>query len=211
MRPAQERGITSRGRERHAGRLPAPERRQAIVEAALRVFSEGSYAGATTAQIAREAGISEPILYRHFGSKKELYFACVDAAWSGLRSTLEAKMDEVGPVEAWRELGPSTMRRLKVVVPSLWMQAVTEAGEDPEIRRFVRGHMREVHDFFAEALRRLQAAGGIPGDRDPDAEAWVFLGGSLLASFAERLGGLLSEEDFVAIKTQRWRWLSGAA
>ena len=98
-------------------------------------------------------------------------------------------MDEVGPVEAWRELGPSTMRRLKVVVPSLWMQAVTEAGEDPEIRRFVRRHMREVHDFFAEALRRLQDAGGIPPDRDPDAEAWVFLGGSLLASFAERLGG----------------------
>jgi AcrR family transcriptional regulator len=210
VKPAHERGITARGRERHAVRLSAAERRGAIVDAALRVFSEGSYAGATTAEIAREAGISEPILYRHFGSKKELYFACLDLAWSGLRDSLQAKMDDVGPVEAWRELGPSTMRRLKAVVPNLWMQAITEAGKDPEIRRFVRKHMREVHDFFAEALRRLQEAGGIPADRDPNAEAWIFLGGSLLVSFGDRLGGLLSDDDFNAIKTQRWRWLSGA-
>jgi AcrR family transcriptional regulator len=209
VKPAHERGVTAPGRQRHAARLTAAERRQAVIDAALRVFSEGSYAGATTAQIAREAGISEPILYRHFASKKELYFACLDEAWSGLRNSLQAKMDEVGPVEAWRELGPSTMRRLKAVVPSLWMQAVTEAGQDPEIRRFVRKHMRDVHDFFAEALRRLQEAGGIPADRDPNAEAWVFLGGSLLASFADRLGGLLSDDDFEAIKAQRWRWLSG--
>jgi AcrR family transcriptional regulator len=210
MKPASERGLTVRGAQRHGARLSAADRRQAILAAALRVFSEGSYAGATTAEIAREAGISEPILYRHFGSKKDLYFACLDEAWSGLRDSLQAKMDEVGPVDAWRELGPSTMRRLKAVVPNLWMQAVTEAGKDPEIRRFVRKHMREVHDFFAEALRRLQEAGAIPADRDPNAEAWVFLGGSLLASFADRLGGLLSDEDFEAIKAQRWRWLSGS-
>ena len=210
MKPASERGITAPGRQRHSARLSAAERREAIVGAALRVFSEGSYAGATTAQIAREAGISEPILYRHFGSKKELYFACLDEAWSGLRDSLREKIDEVGPVEAWRELAPTTMRRLKAVVPNLWMQAVTEAGNDPEIRRYVRKHMREVHDFFAEALGHLQEAGGIPADRDANAEAWVFLGGSLLASFGDRLGGLLSEDDFAAIKAQRWRWLSGA-
>ncbi|MBA3347526.1 MAG: helix-turn-helix transcriptional regulator, partial [Actinobacteria bacterium] len=35
------------------------------------MFAAGSYAGATTAEIAREAGISEPILYRHFSSKRD--------------------------------------------------------------------------------------------------------------------------------------------
>ena len=40
-----------------ATRLPAAERRRALVDAALRVFSTGSYAGATTAGIAREAGV----------------------------------------------------------------------------------------------------------------------------------------------------------
>ncbi len=192
-------------------RLPAPERRRAIVEAALAVFSEHSYARATTAEIARAAGVSEPILYRHFESKQQLYFACLEEAWSDLRDSLRASMDELGVVEAWRQLAPTTMRRLKAVIPSLWMQAVTEAGSDPEIRRFVSGHMREVHDFFAETLAAVQRAGAIPPDRDPSAEAWIFIAGSLLVSFADRLGDLLTEADFAAIKTQRWRWLSGAA
>jgi AcrR family transcriptional regulator len=194
-----------------ATRLSAAERRQAIVDAAVRVFSTGSYAGATTADIARAAGVSEPLLYRHFQSKRQLYFACLDEAWSGLRDHLVQAMDELGPAEAWREIGPTTMRQFKVLVPNLWMQAITEAGEDPEIRRHVRSHMREVHDFFAEALRRIQSAGVVPGDRDVDAEAWVFIAGSLLASMNDRLGGLLTEDDFTAIKTQRWRWLSGTA
>ena len=191
-------------------RLPAAERRRAIVDAALSVFSTGSYAGATTADIAREAGISEPLLYRHFPSKRELYFACLDEAWSRLRDHFVEAMDDLGPAEAWRRIGPATMRQFKVLVPNLWMQAITEAGEDPEISRHVRSHMREVHDFFADALRRIQSAGVIPPDRDLDAEAWVFIAGSLLASMNDRLGGLLTEDDFNAIKTERWRWLSGS-
>src|SRR5581483_4535156 len=148
-----------------------------------------------TAEVARAAGVSEPILYRHFESKKQLYFACLEEAWSGLRDSLRASIDELGVVEAYRLLGPTTMRRLKAVIPSLWMQAITEAGSDPEIRRFVSGHMREVHDFFAETLAALQREGAIPPDRDPSAEAWILVAGSLLVSFADRLGGVLTEAD----------------
>jgi AcrR family transcriptional regulator len=190
-------------------RLPAAERRTAIIEAALRVFSEGSYAGATTAEIAREAGVSEPILYRHFESKRDLYFSCLDEAWLRIRHKIEAKIAALGPSGGWHAIGPATMREMKVLLPSLWMQAITEAGEDAEIRRHVRRHMREVHDFFAETLRQVQAEGAIPADRNPDAEAWIFVAGSLLVSIADRLGGLLSGEDFAAIKAERLRWLSG--
>jgi AcrR family transcriptional regulator len=192
-------------------RLPAAERRLAIVEAALRVFSEGSYSGATTAEIAREACVSEPILYRHFASKRDLYFACLTEAWARIRARIEERMEELGPEEGWRAIGPATMREMKVVLPSLWMQAITEAGEDPEIRRHVRGHMREVHDFFADVLRRVQAEGGIHPERDVDTEAWIFVAGSLLVSVADRLGGPLGPEDFEAIKKERLRWLTGEA
>jgi AcrR family transcriptional regulator len=192
-------------------RLTAAERRSAIVAAALRVFSEGSYAGATTAEIAREAGVSEPLLYRHFSSKRDLYFACLDDAWRRIRSKLEARMDELGPARAWQDMRASAMREVKTLLPSLWMQAITEAGEDPEIRRFVRGHMREVHDFFAGCLGRVQDAGSIAPDRDVDAEAWIFIGGSLLVSIADRLGGPVTEEDLQAIKRERQRWLTGSA
>lgn len=190
-------------------RLPAAERRRALVQAALKEFSEGSYSGATTADIAHEAGVSEPILYRHFDSKRTLYFACLDEAWLRIKRRIEDTLAELGPAEGWKALGPSTMREVKVVLPSLWMQAITEAGEDPEIRRHVRRHMREVHDFFADVLRRVQAEGAIPVDRNPDAEAWIFVAGSLLVSMADRLGGPLTADDFAAIKAERQRWLSG--
>src|SRR3712207_433618 len=66
-------------------RLPAPERRAALLECACRVFSEGSYRGTTTSEIASEAGVTEPVLYRHFDSKRELYLACLDHAWLQVR------------------------------------------------------------------------------------------------------------------------------
>ena len=185
-------------------RLPAAERRRAILDAALRVFSTGSYAGATTAEIAREAGVSEPLLYRHFASKRELYFACLEEAWARLL----AAVDRGGS----RTLGDAwggVPRELKTLLPNLWVQAITEAGEDEEIRRFVRAHMRKVHDEFADAIRDAQAAGIVAADRDPNAEAWIFVGGTLLLAVADRLGGVVREGDFEAIRRERHRWLAG--
>ena len=84
-------------------RLTAEERRQAVLDTACRVFFASSYRGATTAEIAREAGISEPILYRHFGSKRDLYLACLDEAWRGFRAFAEeALADEPGPAASGR-------------------------------------------------------------------------------------------------------------
>lgn len=187
-------------------RLPAAERREAIVRAAVRVFSSSSYAGATTAEIAREAGVSEPVLYRHFASKRDLWTACLDAAWEETKKRLVAKValfsegaSPSGRQSPWRS----------PTLPNLWLQGLTEAGEDPVVRRAIRRHMREVHDFVAEALRTGQRRGVVPADRDPDAEAWIFIGGGLLRSVADRLGGVLTPSDLEAITLQRLRWLTG--
>ena len=56
-------------------RLPGSERRTQIVAAARRVFSRNGYDGAKTLQIAREANVSEALVYRHFPSKLALYRA----------------------------------------------------------------------------------------------------------------------------------------
>lgn len=195
-------------------RLPAAERREAIVEAALRVFVAGSYSGATTSDIARAAGVSEPILYRHFGSKRDLYLACLDSAWQSFRAAIDAKLEELGDAHAVTAVGQAAREfhasgGVKPV--TLWIQALTEAGGDEAIRSFLRRQLREVHDYIAAALRRAQAAGGVPVDRDPDAEAWIFVGAALLMSFADRLGGLLGPDDFEAMAAQRRRWLTGSS
>src|SRR6059058_1465559 len=97
-------------------RLTAVERRQAVLDTACRVFSRSSYRGATTAEIAREAGISEPILYRHFGSKRDLYLACLDEAWDGFRAEAEAAIaaDPVGCLGAIADRYMARENRLRV-------------------------------------------------------------------------------------------------
>ena len=54
----------------------------------------------------------------------------------------------------------------------------------------VRKQIREVHDFFADVIRDGQRRGVIHADRDPVAEAWIFVAGGLLATIDGRLGGL---------------------
>ncbi len=198
------------GRQPAQPRLPAAERRRAIVEAALGVFSSTSYAGATTAEIARQAGVSEPIIYRHFASKRDLWLACLDEAWVQFRRATEAKFAELGEKNGMLAVAQAGVRprRERVLMPNLWIQGVTEAAEDAEIQKAVRRHVREVHRFVAGLLRRAQAAGGVQADRDADAEAWIFLAGGFLVSFADRLGGVLSPADFAAIAAQRHRWLA---
>ena len=193
-------------------RLPAAERRAAIVTAALQVFGSGSYAGSTTAEIARAAGVSEPIIYRHFSSKRELWFACLDEAWRELRTAIELKAAAVARTGALADV--DTEKRSPwsdPLLPNLWVQGVTEASEDEEIQRYVRLHVREVHDFVAELMRGYQATGAMPVDRDPDAEAWIFLAGGLLRSFADRLGGVLGAAEFAAIGRERRRWLAATS
>jgi TetR/AcrR family transcriptional regulator len=193
--------------------MPAEERRAAVLGTACRIFSQGSYRGTTTAEIAREAGVSEPILYRHFDSKRALYLACVEQAWAHLRTTWEGLIAaEPDPAHWMPSLGSAFMevRRAKVQLSNLWVQALTEASEDPEIRRAMRGHLREVHDFIADTIRRAQAEGGVIAERDAEAEAWVFISLGLLGSVGRRLGGL-AKDDFPRIVAARREWLTGKA
>ena len=187
-------------------RLTAGARRQAVLETACRVFSRSSYRGATTADIAREAGISEPILYRHFGSKRDLYVACLDHAWETFRTEAEAAIasDPVGCLGVIANRYMAKGKRLRVV--DLWIQALTEASEDKVIAVALRKQVRDVHDFFADLIRAGQERGAIHKDRDPVAEAWILVGGGLLATMDSRLGGLLGS-DLERVSAERRRWM----
>lgn len=195
-------------------RLPGPERRQAVVETACRVFAKSSYHGSTTAQIARETGVSEPVLYRHFSSKRELYVACLDAVWERVRTVwVQALEREPDPANWLKAVGKAYLEERgsgKIVLVDLWIQALTEAADDPQIRRALRVQVREVHDFVASLIRRAQAAGGIVTERDADAEAWIFISLGLLTTIDRRLGNLVGDE-FEDIAASRRAWMTGSS
>ena len=68
--------------------------------------------------------------------------------------------------------------------------------------------MREVHDYAAAVIERAQAAGGIPPERDPGAEAWIFIALGLLTMADRVLDGVM-REDWPAIRSSRVRWMTG--
>ncbi len=194
-----------------APRMAAADRRQHLVETALRLFTDGSYHGTTTAEIARAAGVSEPILYRHFASKRDLYLAALEHVWSKTRETWERKLEEApdacAAVEAIGK-GHLSVRSPKLRLAELWVQALSDASGDPELKRHLRRHMREVHDFVADLVRRGQAQGAIAAERDPDAEAWIMLAGGILGMVGRRVG-LLDDRELEAIRSARLAWLRG--
>jgi AcrR family transcriptional regulator len=191
-------------------RLPAAERRLHLIETAIRLFSRGSYRGTTTADIARAAGVSEPILYRHFASKRDLYLAALDHVWERVRGSWETCLLQTPDVRSGMEAmgrGHYSIRDSKLQLAELWVQALTEAAEDQELRRHLRRHMREVHGFVADMIRRGQEQGVLHAERDADAEAWVFIAGGMLGMVGRRVG-LLAEPEIEAIRTARLDWMS---
>jgi AcrR family transcriptional regulator len=59
--------------------MTSPQRRAAIVEAAVELFSRNGFRGTTTRELAAAVGVSEPILYQHFATKRALYDAILEA------------------------------------------------------------------------------------------------------------------------------------
>src|SRR2546423_6160173 len=79
-------------------RLPVQERRVLIVEAAGRLFGERGYEATRLADVAAAAGVTKPIVYRHFDSKKALYLALLTRHRDDLGSFADA-IPAAGPPE----------------------------------------------------------------------------------------------------------------
>src|SRR6266516_1569765 len=74
-------------------RMRAPERRAQLLEVARKLFGTAGYHQVSMDAVAREAGVTKPILYDHFPSKRELYLALLDADLTILHDRVRAALD----------------------------------------------------------------------------------------------------------------------
>lgn len=80
------------------GRLPAPARRRQLLDVALGTFAERGYRGVSMDEVAEAAGVTKPVLYQHFGSKRDLYLELVDDVASRLEAAVvKATADASSP------------------------------------------------------------------------------------------------------------------
>ena len=127
-------------------RLPGPERRARLIEAAQRAFAATGYAGTSTLEIARQADVSEALVLKHFGSKDALFRAAVI-------DPLMELLDEVRRQNVERAGGPTTVAedldRLRAALIG-WAALVRDRGD---LLLTLLSEMRA----FPEVGERLQA------------------------------------------------------
>ena len=177
-------------------RPSADATRQRILAAALDLFSELSFDGATTRDIAARAGVTQPLLNYHFSSKDELWQAAVDGIFADLNEALTARADGLRGVDGL------TMAKLLVrefvyfsaAHPQLHRVITQECKTDgPRMDWLVERHVRPRYEQTAAMFTGLVKAGHVPDI--PAAHLYYILTGAAPTMFVlgpecRRLSGL---------------------
>jgi AcrR family transcriptional regulator len=120
-------------------RLSAAERKDDVLDAAMIEFAERGLEGTSTEDIARRAGISQPYLFRLFGTKKELFIATVSRCFRETLEMFQRAAEGKRGEDALNAIGAAYMAQLEG--NRTWLRAQMQAyvaSDDPEIRTVVR-------------------------------------------------------------------------
>jgi AcrR family transcriptional regulator len=158
-------------------RLKAPERREQLIEAATRIFAKWGYAAATTAEIAAAAGVTEPILYRHFHSKQDMFIAVTRAmSEQTLHRWRELISRSSSPTEKIRIIArqfPSHLRASQDAYHVIHGALAT--SRDRKVLSVIKQHYSEIERFFRKIIADGQKAGEFAKDLDPHIPAWQLI------------------------------------
>jgi AcrR family transcriptional regulator len=151
------------------------ERRQQILDAALRCFSRDGFHATTTADIVRESGVSQGTLYLYFATKDDIVVALADDRHQGevfLNALAKSEQDPIAGLMLLVELYGKTLGdQRRADMRRVGIQGWAEALRNPRIHGSVVGGFSSVRAAIAELIRRGQAAGQIRADVEPDAAA----------------------------------------
>jgi AcrR family transcriptional regulator len=127
-------GQPEAGKQQSRQRMPAAERRELVLDAAVADFAVGGLAGTSTEDVARRAGISQPYLFRLFPTKKALFLALVERCFRRVEGTFTAAAGDLTGDEAMAAMADSYTRLLDDRTLLLLQMQIYAACSDPEIR-----------------------------------------------------------------------------
>ena len=175
----------------------ASDKRQLILDAAVRVFARKGFHAARVGDIAAEAGVAHGLLYHYFSSKDELLETVFRETWS-------AMLGAVNGVESLGDPAPEQLRKVAAIVLRTWKHdpdlvrvLVREVTRSPH----VQDEVHEIHEAFA-ALQRIIEGGQETGELRKEVDARlasiVFYGALEEILTAWVLGQLPDGEEDVA-------------
>lgn len=160
-------------------RLPAEKRRKQILRAAVRVFAANGYAGATTREIAEEAGVAEALLYRYFSGKKDLFVDSMRLTAQKLVHEMELICEKHidDPTRALTELLTFYKTMIATHEDFAKMVFVISAElDDPEVRAVYVPYQERTLRLLEVSIRSWQERGLVHNAIPPRAAAWVVVG-----------------------------------
>jgi AcrR family transcriptional regulator len=168
-------------------RKSAAERREEIVHIAIGHFALGGYNGTSTEAVARDAGISQPYLFRLFRTKRGLFLACHGEMHERIRRTFEDAARGVPREDALTAMGGAYIDLLRDRHTLLFQMQSYAACSDPEIQAAVRecygalvklvtrlsgAEPHRVWEFFAHGML-LNVIASLDLDAIADRDAWA--------------------------------------
>ncbi len=181
-------------------RLPAKERKKQILRSAIRVFARSTYHGATTKSISEEAGVTEALIYRYFGSKRALFTEAVHLTSDRLVNGLEEALDRYrdNPIKAIGECFKYYVHLLEKHEDFAKMIFLVLSELDQEdIRETYLPYQERALKAIAAAIDDWKEAGFVPGFVDTKTAAWLFFGTYLiLALVKQSTGGIPMDPDY---------------
>jgi AcrR family transcriptional regulator len=173
---------------RPGARRSADERRREIVEIAIEHFAFNGYKAASTNQVAGEAGISQPYLFRLFQTKRDLFLACHELIHSRIRDTFANAASGLPQPERLQAMGRAYAELLADRTALLFQMQSYAACADPEIQEQVRR-------CYGELVREVER---ISGATPP--ELWRFFANGMLLNVIASLdlASIASEDEWAA-------------
>lgn len=158
-------------------RLPAAQRREQLLDTAVALFAERGFGGSTTADLAKAAGVTEPIIYRHFASKKDLFIAVIDRTSERTIETwdrqLRSARDSAHRLRRLIGANPMVTDRGRGIYRVI-VQAMMEI-QDPDVLGAIQRHIRKLHQFVSAEVERAQGEGIVSRYYTPEITAWTLL------------------------------------
>ena len=142
--------------------------REKLVAAAVEVFAERGFPGATTRAIAERAGVALAALPYHFETKEALWRAAAEHLFAGLERELGARVSGVAELPPRERLARllGDFVRFAARHPELHRFMLQEgAGESERLRWLVERHVRPLFELATAAIRAAQAQGVAPAGR----------------------------------------------
>ncbi len=128
-------------------RMPAAERRELVLDAAVAEFAVHGMAGTSTENVARQAGISQPYLFRLFPTKKALFLELTDRCFRRVRDAFTAAAGDRTGEEALIAMADAYERLLEDRTLLLLQMQAYAACDDPEIRAATRAGFKKLWEL----------------------------------------------------------------